>query len=145
MMNEILHRIVIEVSPEKVYNALTDQDQLSSWWTIASTEGKVGSVASFSFGPDGEHKVNMEIIELILNERVCWKCVNGPWVNTESFKFDIQEDKRGTVLKFRHTGWAESDEFYMHCNSKWGFFLAVSLKDLLEKGTGKPHPHDPDI
>lgn len=144
-MTDILHRVIIEASPEKIYSALTEQDQLSAWWTKAKTESKVGSVASFFFGPNGGHKVEMEITDLVPNERVCWKCVNGPWVDTKAFQFNIKVDERGSALQFSNLGWAESDEFFMHCNSKWGFFLTVSLKNLLERGVGQPHPNDPNI
>ncbi|MBV1881524.1 MAG: SRPBCC domain-containing protein [Pseudomonadales bacterium] len=144
-MTDILHRIIIETSPEKVFNAITKQDQLSAWWTMAEMKGTVGSVACFSFGPNGEHKVEMEITELVANERVCWKCVSGPWIDTGAFQFNIQADERGSALQFSHLGWPEPNEFYMHCNAKWGFFLTVSLKNLLEKGIGQPHPNDPSI
>lgn len=144
-MADILHRIIIEASPEKVYRALTEQDGLSAWWTHAKTQGKVGSTASFLFGPNGEHQVVMEITDLTKNERVAWQCVDGPWINTGAFQFLIQPDERGSALKFSHSGWTEADEFFMHCNSKWGFFLTVSLKNLLETGKGQPHPNDPDI
>lgn len=144
-MTDILHRVIIEASPEKVYEALTNANQLSAWWSKAKADNKVGSVASFFFGPNGEHQIDMEITQLIPNERVCWKCVNGPWCDTEGFQFVISKDERGSVLQFSHFGWAEPNEFFMHCNSKWGFFLTVSLKKLLEKGQGQPHPNDPNI
>ena len=144
-MTDILHRIIIETSPEKVYSALTEQDQLSAWWTKAKTAPLTGSVASFYFGPNREHQVKMKITDLIPDKRVCWKCIDGPWVDTESFQFNIQADDRGSALHFCNLGWSDPNEFYMHCNSKWGFFLTVSLKGLLEKGTGQPHPHEPNI
>ena len=144
-MVDILHRIVIEASPAKVYEVLTKQDGLSAWWTKAHTKGGVGSVVNFFFGPNDEHQVNMEVTELVPNESVTWKCIEGSWVDTGLFQFKIQKDERGSAVKFSHSGWKEADEFYMHCNSKWGFFLAVSLKDLLETGKGRPHPGDPDI
>ncbi|WP_157828049.1 hypothetical protein [Paraglaciecola sp. MB-3u-78] len=53
--------------------------------------------------------------------------------------------KRDAVLHFNHQGWSEADDFFQHCNCKWGFFLAVSLKSYLEKGVGQPHPQDPNI
>lgn len=144
-MSDILHRIVIEASPEDVYKALIDHSKLSAWWTEAQSDGKKGSVARFSFGPNGEHIVDMEITDLVENQKVCWKCIAGPWVETKEFIFDISKDERGSVLEFAHTGWPVPDEFYMHCNSKWGFFLTVSLKGLLESGHGRPHPNEPNI
>jgi len=144
-MADILHRIVIEASPEKVYNALTEQEGLSAWWTKTRTEGKIGALATFFFGPNDEHQVVMEITDMQKNAFVSWKCVEGPWVNTGAFKFMIEPDERGSALKFSHSDWPEADEFYMHCNSKWGFFFTVSLKNYLETGKGVPSPNDPDI
>lgn len=144
-MTSILHRVVIEASPEKVYSALTEQDSLSAWWTRAKTEAKVDSHVSLFFGAGGEHEVKMKITDLVPNERICWKCIEGPWVNTKAFEFNIQPHERGSDLQFSNLGWSETGEFFMHCNSKWGFFLTVSLKNLLETGKGQPHPNEPNI
>lgn len=46
-----------------------------------------------------------------------------------------------TIVFFRHLGWAEPVEFMHHCSTKWATFL-MSLKELLETGTGRPAPHD---
>jgi uncharacterized protein YndB with AHSA1/START domain len=145
-MHNILHRIVIETTPDKLYRALTTQQGLSAWWTKNSSNGdNVGSAISFLFGPDGSHQVDMQIKALKSNELVVWQCVAGPWTETGLFTFSISADERGAVLHFSHQGWNETNDFYQHCNSKWGFFLAVSLKSYLEIGEGQPHPRDPNI
>lgn len=79
------------------------------------------------------------------NELVVWHCLAGLWTETGLFTFSISPDERGAVLNFSHQGWSETNDFYQHCNSKWGFFLVVSLKSYLEKGVGQPHPNDPNI
>jgi len=144
-MADILHRIVIETSPEKLYEALTQQQGLTDWWIRTETDEKQGGYAQFFFGPNGEHQVKMEILQLVPNKKIVWKCVEGPWVETGTFEFEVQADKRGAALKFRHNDWPKADEFFMHCNSKWGFFFTVSLKNLLETGEGNAHPMDPSI
>ncbi len=144
-MNTIMHRIIIEATPNEVYNALTDEQKLSLWWTKASHHKEDQPIMRFYFGPNGDHQVDMAIHELSDNQKVVWKCTAGPWAHTEAFNFTLAEDERGTALEFTNTGWESADAFFMHCNTKWGFFLAVSLKGLLEKGTGQPHPNDPNI
>jgi len=144
-MNSILHKITIETTPEKLYHAITTQNGLSAWWTKCETSSKIDSVASFLFGPNGEHKVEMKIKRLTPNEEVQWQCVNGPWAETGLFTFSISPDKRGAVLRFAHADWPDTGDFYQHCNTKWAFFLCVSLKKYLESGTGEPHPQDPNI
>ena len=144
-MVDILHRIIVETSQSELYQALTERQGLGAWWTKNKAASDVGGIIHFEFGPNGEHKVDMQIIELIPAKKVVWKCVTGPWQGIGEFTFDIQPDERGAVLRFAHKGWREADDFYMHCNCKWGFFLGVSLKGYLESGQGKPHPFDPDF
>lgn len=144
-MQAILHRVEMDVSPEQVYQALTSQQGLSAWWTQVSIDEKVGGLAKFLFGPNGEHPVHMQIKQLTPSQQVVWQCQLGPWENTGQFVFDIAAIERGAALNFSHHGWPEADDFYRHCNCKWGFFLGVSLKQYLETGIGKPHPQDPNF
>jgi len=144
-MHSILHRVEVDVSPEKVYQALLTQQGLSAWWTKVETDEKEGGTANFAFGPNGEHQVVMAIVELVPEEKVIWQCQAGPWETTGQFCFDIEPIERGAAFNFSHAGWQEPDNFYRHCNCKWGFFLGVSLKEYLETGVGKPHPQDPNF
>ena len=143
-MTAILHRIELRESPRHVYDALSTTAGLAAWWTpMVETDARVGGEARFRFG-DGEHGPDMRITELQPGERVAWHCERGPWQGHD-FVFDIRPGPKGAVLLFSHSGWAAADEFFMHCNSKWGYFLGVSLKSLVETGTGAPHPQDPDL
>jgi hypothetical protein len=45
---------------------------------------------------------------------------------------------------FRHQGWTEPVEFMHHCSTKWATYL-MSLKSLVETGTGAPAPRDVQI
>ncbi len=140
----IRHRIEVEATPSALYSAISTQEGLSSWWTpMTEASPEVGTVARFRFG-DGKHGPDMRIDELVEDQRVVWRCVDGPWKDM-AFHFNVSSHERGAVLHFVHEGWPDNGDFYMHCNAKWGFFLAVILKNYLEKGTGAPHPQDPSI
>ena len=69
--------------------------------------------------------------------------------STNSFFFgpdgSHQVDMQVESLKTNQQVVWQCDDFYQHCNCKWGFFLAVSLKSYLENGVGQPHPRDPNI
>ena len=139
----ILHRVEIEASPDQLVDALSQREGLAAWWTpMVEADPKVGSIAKFRFG-DGSMGPDMRV-ESLDAEGVAWLCVEGPWKG-HRFHFDVRPHERGSELRFRHEGWASADDFFMHCNAKWGFFLAVSLKSYLETGTGAPHPQDPSI
>ncbi len=143
-MTSILHKIEIERSPEEVFKALSDPASLTCWWTQAQADNPDQKIA-FRFGPEGDHIVRMQVDEQLPDKKVVWQCIEGPWAETGNFVFDLEPIDCGTALRFAHHGWPAADDFFMHCNSKWGFFLVVSLKSYLETGTGQPHPADPAI
>jgi hypothetical protein len=58
--------------------------------------------------------------------------------------FDLTQDGEWTIMLFEHAGWREPVEFMNHCSTKWAIFL-MSLKSLVETGTGAPHPRDVQI
>jgi uncharacterized protein YndB with AHSA1/START domain len=140
-MADIRHRIGVESSsPQRVYDALTTLDGLSGWWAEKTTgDTDPGGVIEFRFGPGG---IDMKVVELDPGRLVRWEVVGGPeeWIGTE-VRFDIRQDGDWTIVLFRHEGWREPVEFMSHCSTKWATYL-VSLKQLLETGTGAPDPRD---
>jgi uncharacterized protein YndB with AHSA1/START domain len=142
-MVDILHRVGIMSSPDKVYDALTTTEGLAGWWT-EDTHGTTepGGRISFRFGAGG---FDMEVVELDPTRRVTWKVVGGPdeWIGT-TVDWQLKQEDDYTIVLFRHLGWAEPVEFMHHCSTKWAVFL-MSLKDLVETGKGAPSPRDVKI
>jgi uncharacterized protein YndB with AHSA1/START domain len=140
-MVDILHRVGVEAStPAKVYEALTTVEGLAGWWTDdTSGSGDVGGVLKFRFPVGG---FDMKVVELRPSERVTWRVVDGPeeWVGT-TVDWQLRQDGDYTIVLFAHQGWKEPVEFMHHCSTKWGSFL-MSLKSLVETGTGDPAPRD---
>ncbi|WP_112240915.1 SRPBCC family protein [Kribbella monticola] len=140
-MSDILHRIATKTtSPDGIYEALTTIDGLAGWWTTDTT-GKtgVGDVVEFRFPPGG---FSMKVLELSPGELVRWEVVEGPeeWVGT-TVNWKLKQSGDYTVVWFEHLGWKEPVEFMYHCSTKWASYL-LSLKALVETGTGAPSPHD---
>ena len=143
-MVDILHRIGVESStPVAVYEALTTIDGLSGWWTSDTTgDTDIDGVIRFRFGPGD---INMKVRELVPAKHVLWEVVDEPeeWVGT-TVSFDLRQDGDFVIVLFEHRGWTEPTEFMHHCSTKWASYL-LSLKALLETGTGAPAPHDAQI
>ena len=141
-MVDILHRVGMTAPVEKTYEALTSVDALAKWWTTDTTRDAEGTLA-FRFGEVGGF--DMKVLELDVNRRVLWEVVEGPaeWIGT-TVEFVLSQHGEWTILLFAHRGWREPVEFMHHCTTKWGSFL-LSLKTLVETGTGAPHPHDLQI
>jgi uncharacterized protein YndB with AHSA1/START domain len=142
-MVDILHRVAIKASASDVYQALTTVEGLSGWWaTKTQGDGGVGGVIEFRFDAGC---FDMLVRELEPDRRVLWEVVDGPeeWVGT-TVGWDLAQDGDYTVVLFAHRGWKEPVEFMHHCSTKWAIFL-MSLKSLVETGTGQPDPHDVKI
>ena len=143
-MPQIIHLVGIKASAEQVYQALTTDAGLMTWWTNDVTgAGAIGSTIKFRFngaGPD------FTVSQLIEDKLVGWKHsgdVPQTWIGT-SILFEIDETIEQTMVKFTHSNWLESTNFTAHCSTKWAVFL-LSLKDALESNKGKPFPHDVQI
>ena len=143
-MLKIIHRIGIKATPEKIYQTLTTDDGLKSWWTDdVSGAGGVGSLIKFRFGGGGPDFIVSELIE---NKLVRWKQVESmpdAWNGTE-ISFDLEEAEKQTFINFSHYNWQKSSDFMAHCSTKWAVFL-LSLKGAVESNQGKPFPNDIQI
>jgi uncharacterized protein YndB with AHSA1/START domain len=142
-MVDILHRIGATSSPSDVYAALTTVDGLAGWWTEdTSGDGDVGGVLRFRFEVGG---FDMKVLDAQPSELVLWEVVEGPeeWIGTR-VRFELKQEDSFTIVLFSHEGWKEPVEFMHHCSTKWATFL-MSLKKLVETGTGDPAPGDVKI
>ena len=143
-MVDILHRVGIkEAAPAEVYAALTTIDGLAGWWTEDTTGDPThGGTIAFRFPPGG---FDMRVTATVPDERVTWEVVDGPqeWIGT-TVDWQLRPDAEWTTVLFTHAGWAEPVEFMHHCSTKWATYL-MSLKELLETGSGTPSPHDVHI
>ncbi len=144
-MPDIRHRVEISAPLERVYEAVATAEGVSDWWTRGGVRGESseGSKLAFHFG-DPQPAAVMEVTRLDPAGHVAWHCVEGAddWVGT-TLTFDCRraEDPATTVVLFTHADWREPSEFMAHCSARWAYFL-LSLKSLMETGTGTPFPDD---
>jgi len=136
-MAEIRINVLIKANPGKVYNALSTEEGLASWWakqTVAKPE--VGFVNVFTFGK--QFRNEMKVTNLTPNKRVEWKCINSidEWIGTD-ISFDLEEKDGNTILRFAQSGWREVTDTFAGCTYDWASFMK-SLKLLCETGTGTP-------
>jgi uncharacterized protein YndB with AHSA1/START domain len=142
---DILHRVGIKASPEQVYQALATPEGVAGWWTTSTTgDRQAGGMLRTVFYADGKElgAFDLKLSELHAGRRVAWQVVAGPpeWLGS-TIRFDLKQEGDFTVILFRHEGWKEPVEFMYHCSTKWAIFL-MSLKSLVETGTGQPSPAD---
>jgi uncharacterized protein YndB with AHSA1/START domain len=138
---DIRHRIgVADATPDDVYAALTTIEGLSGWWAENTVgDAGLGGEIEFHFDPGD---IAVRVLELDPPRAVRWEVVGGPdeWLgSTVDWTLDAVDGF--TIVVFAHRGWRESSEFLHHCSTKWATFL-LSLKQLVETGTGAPDPRD---
>lgn len=139
-MVDILHRVGITAPRDAVFRALTVREDLARWWTEDTTgDGQPGDVLQFRFDQGG---FDMKVLDAQPDDRVLWEVIDGPeeWIGTQ-VSWDLRTEGAFTIVMFAHRDWREPVEFMHHCSTKWATFL-VSLKSLLETGTGSPAPND---
>ncbi len=147
-MVEILHRVGIKSSVYQVYQALATPAGVAGWWTRdAHGAAEVGGRLRVRFHADGREigAFDLKLLELLPAQRVLWHVIEGPpeWIGTE-IRFQLEQQGEHAIVLFKHEGWKEAGDFMHHCSTKWALFL-MSLKSLLETGTGAPSPRDVKI
>jgi len=144
-MPDIRHRVGIAAPRHRVYETLATKEGLTDFWT-AHVEGdsEVGRTLSFFFTSPNPAAV-MEVVELSPEERVQWRCVEGPpeWVGT-TVTFALKDTAGETVVLFTHADWREPIEFMHHCSSRWATFL-IGLRSGLEGGAFTAFPDDTKV
>ena len=145
---DILHRVGIKSPPGDVYKALTTRAGLAAWWADDTQgDGAVGTTLRLRFSAGGAEigGVEMKVLELEPAKQVQWQVVDGPaeWIGTR-IAWELKPQDDHCIVLFKHQGWKEPVEFMHHCSTKWAIFL-MSLKALLETGTGAPNPNDVKI
>lgn len=140
-MPKILLELVIEKSPEDVYKAITEGEQIKHWWTShAIAEPKVGSIAEFGFyGGSAVFKFNID--ELEAGKKAYWSVIDGgppDWAGT-NVTWDLTEVENGTKLLLGHHNYQTTEGSFASVSYNWAYFL-TSLKSYLEQGEGMPSP-----
>jgi uncharacterized protein YndB with AHSA1/START domain len=140
-MAAIHHQVGIRGSRAQIYQALTTDKGLATWWTTDTQgAGEVGSIIQFRFNGDGP---DFEVMELIPNRQVRWRhsgTMPEEWMGTEII-FSLSQFEQQVMVRFSHSQWPSASDFMAHCSTKWGTFL-LSLKAAIETGKGHPFPED---
>jgi len=139
---EVTKNIVINAPPEVVFNAITDQNQLTNWFPDqAILETKVGGKMKFSFykdskrgnqksGRDRDKFAEGTIIEYIPNKKISYTWQNSyePDFPRTVVTWELEKiDNDKTSLKLLHTGFKAHEKAKQY-NEGWSHFLNELVK-----------------
>jgi uncharacterized protein YndB with AHSA1/START domain len=133
--------ILIDSSPEVIFKAFTDPNELTNWFPDqANLEAKVGGKVKFSFYKDKarEHREfdffpEPNILEFIPNKKISytWEEPNTPSFPRTVVTWELEEiENNKTRVKLLHTGF-EASKLFNH-NEGWSYFLG-RLRKYCEK------------
>ncbi|MBO0867085.1 MAG: SRPBCC domain-containing protein [Micromonosporaceae bacterium] len=143
--NSLTIAFTVNRTPSQVFDAITD---VRSWWSgdITGPTDELG--AEFTYRYADVHRSTQRITELIPGKRVAWHVVDGylnfvedptEWTGTD-ITFDVTPVADGTEVRFTHIGLAADQECFESCSSAWRYYIATSLRSLINEGPGRPNP-----
>jgi uncharacterized protein YndB with AHSA1/START domain len=127
-----------EASPERVFRAWTDADELNRWWTTtAESDARTGGTFSYGFefaDASRNHTYTGTYHDVSPGERVSFPWQGALGETTVDVRLEPASD--GTKITLLHTGWgegAEWDEAVALHEQGWSFFLD-NLVAYLDRG-----------
>jgi uncharacterized protein YndB with AHSA1/START domain len=145
--------IIIDVSVDIVFSALTDPEQLTNWFPDqAKLEPKVGGAVQFNFfddnGKDVNHTVEGRILELVPNQKIVytWKNLTDPKFPNTVVSWSLEavgnnsssnnNSNKQTKVTLVHSGFDPKNRWFGLHDQGWSFFVnrlaAYSRGDSLE-------------
>lgn len=147
--NSLTIAFTVDRTPGQSFAAVTN---VRGWWSgeIDGPTDEVG--AEFTYRYHDVHRSTQRITELIPGRRVAWHVMDGylnfvddatEWTGTD-ITFDIVPTSDGTEVRFTHVGLAPDNECSESCSSAWHFYIATSLRNLINDGFGQPNSKKDD-
>jgi len=137
-MHTIYHDFWINVSKEKVFEAVTTSKGLNDWWTLRCS-GKPGINEEYNFYFSEEYNWFARISKFKENNEIEFTMTEATeeWMPT-SFGFILSEEKPNvTTVQFYHTNWKEISKEFRVASFCWADLLR-QLKHYLEEGIITP-------
>jgi len=134
-MPSIEHEIKISATPDRIFAALSDAEDLEGW-----EGGKVtlkGDVIEIVYpgGPTFRWRTRR-----VGDTAIAWRCLDGPGQSPGTeVRFDVSPADRGrSLVELTHFGWRDTGGNYRKCNTHWGALLH-GLKAWIEAGRRSAH------
>ena len=143
-MARVRHQVGIAGDIDAIYRAMHEPKGLDAWWAT-TTDGtpRVGEVLDLHFSDVVTLSFRIEALKE--NEVVALRCISGPgpWQGS-ALTFSFRQGDDQVWVGLEHENPAASEDDFLYFSTKWPCYL-LSLRDLIETGTGRPYPNDVKI
>ncbi len=116
MNREITRRLEFDNSPERVWKAITDPEEIAAWFgDTAKLDLKPGGDGEFGWKNHGKFAVRVEVVEP--PTRLAWRWAKDTGVAIENGPSTLVEwtltrrQDGGTILDLRESGFEEDEHF----------------------------------
>lgn len=125
--NSYTKTLTVAATPDQVYAALTNPDQVTAWWSATSTtgSGQTDGELHITFGTEPQPTI-MRVLAAHRPNLVIWEVTTSPlvpdWQGTQP-TFTMVGAGKGCRVNFTHYGLVPVLECFEMCNVDWGRFL----------------------
>lgn len=143
-MPDIFHDFPIQVSPSRVFRAVSAPADLDHWWTVRSAgEPRLGAEYELWFGPLYDWRATVARCVPDAAFELEFTRADKEWVGTR-VGFQLQTKDGGTAVRFHHKGWPKETEHYRISCYCWAMYLRV-MRRYLEHGERVPYERRLDV
>jgi len=140
MNSPVIVERLFETTPDKLWKALTDNDELKQWYFVLPTfNPEVGFEFQFYGGRDKDHQYlhRCRITEVIPQKKLAYSWRFKGYEGNSLVTFELIREGKGTLLRVTHEGletFPPIADFAEH-NFKegWTHIVNITLKEYLEK------------
>ena len=135
-MTPIKHLFHISTPINKVFEALSQPESLSKWYTtIVNGNFKLGEIVTFEFVNFAAFK--FKIISLVQDKSIHFECIESEWGNVgHIMKYDLDDNDGKTRVRYTYEGFLEMDDSFANMNYSSAKYLE-SLRQYCQKGVGE--------
>jgi uncharacterized protein YndB with AHSA1/START domain len=119
-MADIIHSIQISAGPDAVYPLFAEGAGFAAWWAADVTEQN-GAVTLGFFDRKTVYRLKADSQEPL--RRAEWLCETGAEWRGTRLLFALEPQSGGTLLRFRHAGWASQTDYFVACTTTWGALM----------------------
>jgi uncharacterized protein YndB with AHSA1/START domain len=130
------HAIKIAAPRHKVFTALADTEEMAAWH-VGGIDGVVAVGETFRLNAKPGLVFGWHTEEIVLNEKVRQRCVEGPGNSAgKTLTFTLSDgDGATTVVSLSDGEWHDDDPDLPFCNTRWGQVL-LRLQQYVEGQPG---------
>jgi uncharacterized protein YndB with AHSA1/START domain len=122
-MPDIRHQLQIGAAPAAIFPLFATAHGFAKWWAADARDiaDPAQAVELGFFNRQTIYRLRPQTF--ISPTNATWRCETGrEWAQT-ALSFALSNQGATTLLRFRHAGWTQDNDYFVSCNTVWGELL----------------------